>query len=92
MKLREYGLIIWKLSHESDITSENVGNLAYEFKDLVEDWAEDNSVTDTKSRLWMQESYQHFLDHLEHRCMPSIQHRNKLKAQIQGRSPHQNGG
>lgn len=46
MKLKEYGYIIWQLSQE--ISTEQVGLLAWRFSNLVEDWDVDADIKDNR--------------------------------------------
>lgn len=57
MKLREYGFIIWKLSGSSTLESQELGDLAWSLRELVEDWQDDNSVNEGQAADWLREDY-----------------------------------
>lgn len=55
MKLREYGAIIHYLSNHDGIDSSVVGEFAWHFKNLVEDWTYNNNPNEGNNSDWLLE-------------------------------------
>lgn len=60
MKLREYGLIAWQLSQSKTISSEEVGGLLWEIKDLVDDWGLENTGEVGNNIKWFLEDWKDY--------------------------------
>lgn len=60
MKLREYGLIMWKLAHSQTISQDEMGGIAWELKDLVEDWSVDNTGEVGHNVQWFWSDYRDY--------------------------------
>lgn len=57
MKLREFGFIMWYLAGTKTLEDRELGDIVWQLRELVDDWALENSVNEGNNADWIREDY-----------------------------------